>query len=300
MCLPTAGLEKTPHVDSPPHQGVTPSTTPSQSSDADTGHSERRRRRRRRRRRKYRPAKETAESSSAERPVPASPLPPTEETHASRRPTSPRPRRTPPADRVSDADRARYVGLDCEMVGTGPDGRVSALARVSLVDWDGRPTFDTFVRVPVPVTDWRTPVSGITRGDLEAAETPDLEACRALVLDRLRGKILVGHGLKHDLRVLGVRHPWHAIRDTARYAPLMRADPGAPGVLLPRKLKELAKNWAGKDIQREGESHCPVEDAGAAMLVFRAKRDKWEKAIQWKVQKTEAIQSSSNSDGSTD
>lgn len=35
------------------------------------------------------------------------------------------------------AERTQYVGLDCEMVGVGPQGRRSALARCCLVDWDG-------------------------------------------------------------------------------------------------------------------------------------------------------------------
>ena len=31
----------------------------------------------------------------------------------------------------------RYLALDCEMVGVGPEGREDALARVSLVNFDG-------------------------------------------------------------------------------------------------------------------------------------------------------------------
>lgn len=34
--------------------------------------------------------------------------------------------------------RKRVVGLDCEMVGMGPSGKISALARCSLVDFDGK------------------------------------------------------------------------------------------------------------------------------------------------------------------
>ena len=38
---------------------------------------------------------------------------------------------------VPAAEKAQYVGLDCEMVGVGPNGSRSALARCCLVDWDG-------------------------------------------------------------------------------------------------------------------------------------------------------------------
>ncbi|CAN0424916.1 unnamed protein product, partial [Hapterophycus canaliculatus] len=38
---------------------------------------------------------------------------------------------------LTTAEKALYVALDCEMVGVGPGGCRSALARCCLVDWDG-------------------------------------------------------------------------------------------------------------------------------------------------------------------
>lgn len=40
-------------------------------------------------------------------------------------------------EQMSAAEKALYVGLDCEMVGVGPGGCRSALARCCMVDWDG-------------------------------------------------------------------------------------------------------------------------------------------------------------------
>ena len=40
--------------------------------------------------------------------------------------------------------KSQYVALDCEMVGIGIGGKHSALARVSIVDWDGNLLLDTF------------------------------------------------------------------------------------------------------------------------------------------------------------
>uniref|UniRef100_A0A7S1G1A7 RNA exonuclease 4 n=1 Tax=Corethron hystrix TaxID=216773 RepID=A0A7S1G1A7_9STRA len=204
-----------------------------------------------------------------------------------------------PWDATSDEVISQYVGLDCEMVGIGVNGYHSALARVSIVDWYGRPIFDSFVRVHETVTDYRTHVSGITRHDIESEETLSFEECRETVLEMIKGKVLVGHGLKNDLKVLKIHHPWYDIRDTARYEPLMRSDPTSPGNFIPRKLKELAMICADMTIQCEGEQHCPIEDATAAMIVFRTKRVKWEKSIEWKVQKTNSMMnniSDSNSD----
>jgi RNA exonuclease 4 len=51
------------------------------------------------------------------------------------------------------------------MVGVGDRPRYrrerSALARVSVVNYDGETLYDTYVRPMEPVTNWRTPVSGI-------------------------------------------------------------------------------------------------------------------------------------------
>lgn len=38
---------------------------------------------------------------------------------------------------LTSAEQAQYVGLDCEMVGVGPGGCRSALARCCMIDWEG-------------------------------------------------------------------------------------------------------------------------------------------------------------------
>eukprot|EP00955_Chlamydomonas_euryale_P008765 93476-Chlamydomonas_euryale.AAC.1 len=53
------------------------------------------------------------------------------------------------------------VAMDCEMVGVGPDGVRSALARVCLVNDDGNVLMDSHVRPKERVTDFRTWVSGV-------------------------------------------------------------------------------------------------------------------------------------------
>lgn len=68
---------------------------------------------------------------------------------------------------VDSSEKGKYVALDCEMVGVGSDGKHSALARVSIVDWDGKVLLDTHVKVAERVTDFRTHVSGIRPGDIK-------------------------------------------------------------------------------------------------------------------------------------
>lgn len=67
------------------------------------------------------------------------------------------------------------VALDCEMVGTGPGGRYSELARCSIVDYHGNILYDKYVQPCRPVTDYRTPWSGIQKHHLLNA-TPFAQA----------------------------------------------------------------------------------------------------------------------------
>lgn len=69
----------------------------------------------------------------------------------------------------------KYLAIDCEMVGAGPKGSISQLARCSVVSYDGDVVYDKFIIPPMPVTDYRTRWSGIRRSDLYRA-TPYSEA----------------------------------------------------------------------------------------------------------------------------
>lgn len=190
---------------------------------------------------------------------------------------------------LSFEEKARYLALDCEMVGVGHGGKKSSVARVTLVDWDGRIVWDEFVRQEQEVTDYRTFVSGITPLDMEVA-TLTFDECRQKVQTMISNKILVGHALKNDMRALNITHPWYITRDTAKYEPFMKTR-FDDAILWPRKLKELAfEKLQGRKIQREGEPHSAHEDAAAAMALYRTVRTKWEKVMDYKISKTKEFE----------
>jgi RNA exonuclease 4 len=184
-----------------------------------------------------------------------------------------------------------YLAMDCEMVGTVSGQSVAA--RVVLVDWKGRKVYDSYCRPIEAVSDYRTFVSGVTADHL--ANAPSAEQVVQVVSEILHDKILVGHGLDNDLKALGLTHPWNMTRDTAYYQPFMRLlDTHHPATAAvahhqhhhqhqhqqpvwgPRKLKDLAKEKLQRDIQVAGVSHCPVEDAAAALDLYKSHRPRWE------------------------
>ena len=165
----------------------------------------------------------------------------------------------------------------------------SALARISLVDYHGEIIFDSHVRVTQPIVDYRTFVSGITASDLGDDALPILEV-RRIVGELIHDKIVVGHGLKNDFKALGLSHPWHLVRDSAKYTPFMKPHPTIKGEFVPKKLKTLAFDKLGMVIQNDGEAHDPSEDAIAAMELYKKHRIKWEKVVQWKLERTRGIE----------
>ena len=188
---------------------------------------------------------------------------------------------------VSSKQVGWYVALDCEMVGTGVNGSQSALARVSMVDWDGHVIFDTFVKVPVPVSDYRTYVSGVTSQDLLSDRAMDLGDVRYIVQNILNKRVLIGHGLDNDLSALMISHPPHDIRDTATYIPYMQVSATESSIngrkLSPRKLRDLVKDFLGWNIQEQGTAHSSVEDALASLALYKKGRPEWEAFISRKL-----------------
>ena len=59
------------------------------------------------------------------------------------------------------------VAVDCEMVGGGPSGSISMLARCSIVNHHGNVLYDSYARPLDRVTDYRTVYSGVRPQDLK-------------------------------------------------------------------------------------------------------------------------------------
>lgn len=170
---------------------------------------------------------------------------------------------------------SKYLAIDCEMVGVGFKGHISQLARCSLVSYDGDVVYDKFIKPTQPVTDYRTRWSGIRRSDLIGA-TPYSEA-RKEILKLLHEKILVGHAIHNDLKVLAYSHPKALTRDTSRI-PLLNRKAGFPEDQV-ISLKRLIKALFNRDIQTGRRGHSSVEDAKATMQLYRVIEQEWEREL---------------------
>ncbi|KAF8873951.1 hypothetical protein BD779DRAFT_1381873, partial [Infundibulicybe gibba] len=107
----------------------------------------------------------------------------------------------------------KYLALDCEMVGVGPKGAESSLARVSLVNYYGAVQPDEFVRQQERVVGQRylhphsVPLEGV-------------QGVQKRVAELLRDRILVGHAVHNDLKPLTLllSHPRPSTHNMQFYA----------------------------------------------------------------------------------
>ena len=92
-----------------------------------------------------------------------------------------------------------------------------ALARVSIVNYNGQVLYDHYVRPESRITNFRTWVSGVGPHHMHQAK-PFKEA-KAEVHRILKGKIIIGHSLTGDFRVLEMSETVskEKIRDTSKY-----------------------------------------------------------------------------------
>ncbi|XP_060106863.1 RNA exonuclease 4 [Heteronotia binoei] len=165
----------------------------------------------------------------------------------------------------------RAVAMDCEMVGVGPKGEDSIVARVSLVNQFGKCIYDKYVKPTEKVTDYRTAVSGIRPENLKTGE--DFKVVQKEVADLLKGRILVGHALHNDLKVLLLDHPKKRIRDTQRYKPFrQQVKHGRPS------LKLLCEKLLNVKVQCS--EHSSIQDAQAAMKLYVMVKKQWEASLK--------------------
>ncbi|XP_024544056.1 RNA exonuclease 4 isoform X2 [Selaginella moellendorffii] len=176
-----------------------------------------------------------------------------------------------PEPSSTDSSVTKVLAMDCEMVGVGFEGKKSVLARISLVNEHGNIVYDEYVKPMEFVTDFRTHVSGIRYKDIKNGKA--FATVQQEVSDLLSGRILVGHALHYDFKVLLLNHPKADTRDTSLYAPF-RSEHGRP-----RSLQHLAALFLDAKVQ-DG-AHSSVEDARSAMLLYQKFRSEWEKSV-WK------------------
>ncbi|KJA29397.1 hypothetical protein HYPSUDRAFT_154475 [Hypholoma sublateritium FD-334 SS-4] len=173
-------------------------------------------------------------------------------------------------------DTSRILSVSCINVGVGPGGTTNLIARIAIVDYRGATLFDKYVAPTTPVTDYRTATTGITAAHLNSPDAWTFNMIQNYVSNCFHNKILVGHSLWHDLSVLGLPHRAVDTRDVALYQPFRNTLQNSnPHQII--GLQTLSWQLMARRCQ-EGQIH-PVENARAALDLYRSVADAWEGSI---------------------
>ncbi|XP_054787511.1 RNA exonuclease 4-like [Prosopis cineraria] len=179
-------------------------------------------------------------------------------------------------DNLSIGRGPQVVALACKMVGGGSDGSLDLCARVCMIDEQENIIFYSYVKPSIPVTNFRYETTGIRSEYLRNAMA--VRQVQRKIQDFLcngepmwkirprfgRARILVGHGLDHDLECLQMEYPAEMTRDTAKYPPLMKTSK------LSNSLKYLTQAYLGYEIQTGVQD--PYEDCVATMRLYMRMR----------------------------
>lgn len=160
----------------------------------------------------------------------------------------------------------KAIVLDCEMIETTVC--TSELAFIAAIDFlTGEILINSHVTPTAPVTNWLTPVSGITQEKMDTAIAEgnvfvsNADARGALRKFLNRDTVLIGHALQHDLRTLSLIHG--RIVDTSVITSEAVFRNVSSNMTLPRiwGLETLAEELIGIKTQGGDEGHDSLEDA---------------------------------------
>ncbi|KAJ4344354.1 uncharacterized protein N0V89_012094 [Didymosphaeria variabile] len=175
------------------------------------------------------------------------------------------------------------IAIDCEMMRSNI-GQV--LGRISVVNYESETIFDSFVYYPEPIniTNTDEEFSGIGWNDIDPQNgAQPFSEVQTQLIELLRDRIVIGHDIQKDLKVISMDLPAHilrlqsafwlatplkfdmTVRDTQKYSGYRQyANHGAHQG---PSLKNLALKVLGRPIKQGRTSS--VEDAVATMEVYR-------------------------------
>ncbi|KAK2709065.1 hypothetical protein QYM36_012920, partial [Artemia franciscana] len=151
--------------------------------------------------------------------------------------------------------------VDCEWVTCV--GNVNGLARVAVVDEELKVFYHSLVKPSLPIVNYNTRYSGITKALLQDVKKTAAEVQEELINILPPDAILIGQSLGGDLAAMKLMHPY--VIDTSVIFNLTGQRQRKS------KLSLMSQIFLGEKIQCHTSGHDPIEDSIAAMKLVLLK-----------------------------
>lgn len=165
-----------------------------------------------------------------------------------------------------------FYSIDVECVATGTGHLARAVGHVVLVDSEGNPILDEFVKPDVPVHDYLEQLTGLRSENLQSARSLS-EVVATLKSLLPSSAVLVGQGIKHDVDWLSLQQgvDFREIVDIAEMfrlrKPRRESDPPQYRHF---SLRHTCVVLLGEDMQTS--VHSPLTDARYSLRLFHTYR----------------------------
>lgn len=153
------------------------------------------------------------------------------------------------------------IAIDCEMAKDAFGNKI--LTRCSIVNKDGKVIFDKYVkpRMHEEITDYETDLTGITE-QIIRDKGGDFNDIRRIVINIMKGSIVVGHSVYYDLNSLLIIPEEYNVTVMDTSVIFMNANNWTKKP----SLRTLVKKFFNVEIQ--SGNHSSIEDAKYAMKLF--------------------------------
>lgn len=174
----------------------------------------------------------------------------------------------PPPTIIRTPPGVPLCSIDVECVATGVQHHDRAVAQISLVDANCNPRLNLLVRPDVPVASYLTPLTGLTKEQLDQHGTTLQNALATLRAHLPKNAILVGQNIAKDVEWLGLQEgvDYGSMVDLAA---LLRVWNAQYRSFTYFSQDHYASVWLGF-TRTEQDSHDAVADAVLSMRLFHA------------------------------
>jgi len=171
-----------------------------------------------------------------------------------------------------DKTATKYLSIDCKVLEV--EGNKSSIGKICIANQFGNIIYEKVVIPMETIVDYRTKFTGLTKDIINKQGVKFLEVQKE-VEKILRDKIIIGHDLNEDLRVLKLSFKRKQLRDALHFSKFFNPQ---------TKEQDSLKNISKRELQFSPDKWDVdgVRDATLCMILYLKCKKEWEQFVAQK------------------